>query len=48
MKKSSRKEVLIGEKSQNCPPTHPGGPCGQRDKGYGVVLHDQGEGYQPP
>ena len=33
------------------PPTRqggPGGPGGQQDQGYGVVLHDQEEGYQPP
>ena len=30
------------------PSTHPGGPGGQHDQGHGVVLHDQGEGYQPP
>ena len=30
------------------PPTHPGGPGGQRDREHGVVLHDQEEGYQPP
>ena len=23
-------------------------PGGQQDQGHGVVLHDQGEGYQPP
>ena len=27
---------------------HMVGPGGQRDQEYGVVLHDQEEGYQPP
>ena len=30
------------------PPTHPGGPGGQRDQEHWVVQHVQGEGYQPP
>ena len=29
-------------------PSRPDWPGGQRQWGHGVVLHDQGEGYQPP
>ena len=29
-------------RSQYDPPTHPGGPGGQQDKGHGVVLHLHG------
>ena len=51
MKECSRKKVLKGKKFQDDPP-YPsrwsGGPGGQRDQGHGVVLHVQGEGYQPP
>ena len=43
--------MLKGKKFQDDPP-YPsrwsGGPGGQRDQGHGVVLHVQGEGYQPP
>ncbi len=39
--------MLKGKKAQDEPPSHPGGPGGQRDQGHGVVLHNQGEGNQP-
>ena len=43
--------MLKRKKSQYDPP-YPSrwsvGPGGQRDKEHGVVLHVQGEGYQPP
>ena len=51
MKECSREKVLKGKKSQYDPP-YPSrwsvGPGGQQDQGHGVVLHVQGEGYQPP
>ena len=51
MKECSREKVLKGKKSQYNPP-YPSrwsvGPGGQRDQEHGVVLHVQGEGYQPP
>ena len=51
MKECSREKELKGKKSQYDPP-YPSswsvGPGGQRDQGHGVVLHVQGEGYQPP
>ena len=43
--------MLKRKKSQYDPP-YPSrwsvGPGGQRDQEHGVVLHVQGEGYQPP
>ena len=51
MKECSRDEVLKGKKSLYDPPYRSRwsvGPCGQRDQEHGVVLHAQGEGYQPP
>ena len=43
--------MLKGKKSQYNPP-YPSrwsvGPGGQQDQEHGVVLHVQGEGYQPP
>ena len=51
MKECSREKVFKGKKSPYDPP-YPSrssvGPGGQRDQEHGVVLHDQGEGYQPP
>ena len=51
MKECSREKVLKGKKSQYDPP-YPSrwsvGPGGQRDQEHGVVLHVQGECYQPP
>ena len=50
MKECSREKVLRGKKSQY-DPLYPSrwsvGPGGQRDQEHGVVLHVQGEGYQP-
>ena len=49
MKECSRKKVLKGKKDD---PPYPSRwsvePGGQRDQEHGVVLHVQGEGYQPP
>ena len=39
--------MLKRKKFQYDPP-YPVGPGGQRDQEHGVVLHVQGEGYQPP
>ena len=41
--------MLKGKKSQNDPlysSRWTRGPGAQQDQGHGVVLHDQGEGYQ--
>ncbi len=38
----------MGKSLRMIPPTHPGGPDNQHDQGKGIVLHDQGEGYQSP
>ena len=51
MKECSREKVLKGKKSQYDPPNPSRssvGPVGQRDQEHGVVLHAQGECYQPP
>ena len=51
MKECSRKKVLKGKKYQYDPPYSSrwsDGPGGQEDQEHGVVLHVQGEGYQPP
>ena len=53
MKECSREKVLERKKSQY-DPHYPYrwsvgvGPGGQRYQEHGVVLHVQGEGYQPP
>ena len=51
MKERSREKVLRGKKSQFDSP-YPSrssvAPGGQQDQEHGVVLHDLGEGYQPP
>ena len=50
MKECSNEKVIIGKKFQNDPPyqSSQSNPGGQQDEGHGVVLHDQGEGDQPP
>ena len=51
MKECSSKKLLIVKKSCNDPlkPSRQKyGPDGQQEQGDGVVLYDQGEGYQQP
>ena len=51
MKECSREKVLKGKNSQYNPPyisRWTVGLGGRRDQEHGVVLHIQGEGYQPP
>ena len=48
MKECSKEKVLKGKKSQYDPPYPSVGPGGQQDQEHGVVLHVQGECYQPP